>query len=193
MTLKRTSKGSKDQLAVENKALPKTVTATLLTEIETAAAPILRSMGLELVKMVFPFEDGRQVLRIFIDKELQGEETEPVPYRSLIKLDDCAEFSRSLSQALDELEAAGQLNLPPYALEVSSPGLDRPLLRAADFNRFTGHLIKIKVKIDGRNQSLLGQLQKKAEGEFALLPQSGLEEISFYLEDVVQARLYPEF
>lgn len=99
-----------------------------LTKIETLVMPILDDLGFELVDLQLQ-QDGRQLaVRVFIDK-LGG-----------ITLDNCVTVSRELSAILeieDPIKSA-------YRLEVSSPGLDRPLKKPADFERFAGQKIKLK-------------------------------------------------
>ena len=101
-----------------------------LTQIETLVLPILDDLGYELVDLQLQ-QDGKQLaLRIFVDKPAG------------ITLDDCVEVSREVSAILeveDPIKAA-------YRLEVSSPGLDRPLKRAADFERFVGKKARLKSK-----------------------------------------------
>jgi ribosome maturation factor RimP len=72
-----------------------------------------------------------------------------------LTIDDCADLSRRISDRLDELEAAGKDPIPyAYRLEVSSPGIDRPLTRLADFDDWKGHEARITLaeKLDGRKQ-----------------------------------------
>lgn len=100
----------------------------LQTQIEVLVMPILDDLGFELVDLQLQ-QDGRQLaLRIFIDKP------------SGVTLDDCVVVSREVSAILeieDPIKSA-------YRLEVSSPGLDRPLKKPADFERFAGQKIKLK-------------------------------------------------
>ncbi len=99
-----------------------------LTKIETLVMPILDDLGFEMVDLQMQ-QDGRQLaLRIFIDKP------------GGITLDNCVAVSREVSAILeieDPIKSA-------YRLEVSSPGLDRPLKKPADFERFAGQKIKLK-------------------------------------------------
>lgn len=101
-----------------------------LTQIETLILPILDDLGYELVDLQLQ-QDGKQLaLRIFVDKPAG------------ITLDDCVEVSREVSAILeveDPIKAA-------YRLEVSSPGLDRPLKKATDFERFVGKKARLKSK-----------------------------------------------
>ena len=101
-----------------------------LTQIETLILPILDDLGYELVDLQLQ-QDGKQLaLRIFVDKPAG------------ITLDDCVEVSREVSAILeveDPIRSA-------YRLEVSSPGLDRPLKKASDFERFAGKKARLKSK-----------------------------------------------
>ncbi len=124
------------------------------TIVQRMALPILESMGFELVDIEFGRFGRDMVLRLFIDKE------------GGITLDDCAAFSRELSMLLD-VEDTIPSN---YTLEVSSPGLDRPLKKISDYDRFVGKLIKIKtyqpVLDDSGNKrkTFLGNLEGLIDG-----------------------------
>lgn len=104
--------------------------------IKTLAAPVAGSLGLELVDVEFTSEHGRRVLRIYIDKP------------GGVTVDDCEKVSRELGTILDVEDPIPQ----SYNLEVSSPGLDRPLKTDKDFARFIGKRAKIKTRepLDGR-------------------------------------------
>ena len=102
----------------------------LLDRIEALILPILSGFGMELVDLEFKREGRSWALRLFIDKP------------GGITLDDCAAVSREVSAILeveDLIESA-------YRLEVSSPGIDRPLKKAADYERFSGQMVKIKTR-----------------------------------------------
>jgi ribosome maturation factor RimP len=92
------------------------------------AAPLAASLNLELVEVEYRQEGRQMVLRLFIDRE------------GGVTLDDCASVSRELAEIL-EVEDFIQGH---YNLEVSSPGINRPLKQAADYERFTGRLVKIR-------------------------------------------------
>ena len=99
-----------------------------LTQIELLVLPILEDLGFELVDLQLQQDGSQLALRIFIDKP------------GGITLDDCVVVSREVSAIL-EIEDPIKL---AYRLEVSSPGLDRPLKKPADFERFAGQKIKLK-------------------------------------------------
>lgn len=132
-------------------ATQKEDTCTTVTKI---AQPILESMGLELVDIEFGRVGPDAVLRLFIDKE------------GGVMLDDCAGLSRELSMILD-VEDVIACN---YTLEVSSPGLDRPLKKQADYDRFVGRLIKIRTyqpfldDSGNKRKTFLGKLEGLAGG-----------------------------
>lgn len=98
------------------------------TRIAELAVPVLASLGLELVEVEYKREGRDMVLRLYIDRS------------GGVSLDDCADVSRELSALLDVEEVvAGH-----YNLEVSSPGLNRPLKRPEDYERYRGRLVKIR-------------------------------------------------
>jgi ribosome maturation factor RimP len=116
--------------------------------VENLVKPLLEHLGIELVDMEFKREGRQMVLRFFIDKE------------GGITLDDCAAVSREVSAVLDVEEVIQCA----FSLEVSSPGLNRPLKTEADFRRYAGRLVKIKTfellpDDDGnRRKTFLGEL-----------------------------------
>ncbi len=92
------------------------------------AKPLLLAEGMELVDITYRHEQGRWILALFIDKE------------GGVTIDDCVAISREFGDILDIKDI-----LPgPYSLEVSSPGLDRPLKGVEDFNRFKDRKIRVK-------------------------------------------------
>ncbi|NJC86934.1 MAG: ribosome maturation factor RimP [Desulfuromonas sp.] len=159
--------------------------AELLSKIEQLILPILSGYGLELADLELKGEGRGQILRIFIDKP------------GGVTLDDCAEVSRevgALFEVEDPIAAA-------YTLEVSSPGLDRPLKKARDFERHTGQLVKIKttalVDPDGRGHSrktFVGELLG-LEGDRVRLRQTDRRggEVLIALADIAKANLEIDF
>lgn len=144
--------------------------------VAAAVRPIVEAENLELVDVEYVKEGGNWYLRIFIDK-LGG-----------VDLDDCQAVSEKIDTLLDELDPISQA----YFLEVSSPGLERPLKKPADFERFKGHLVNITTfaPIDGV-KSFTGKLmdysaegiQLEVKGKIVLLPH----------QQVASSRLAVEF
>lgn len=111
--------------------------------IESIVEPVCRAHGLELVQVVQVMEHGGVVLRILIDRD--GSERGG----SRVTVADCQGVSRDIGPALDVNDAIGGR----YRLEVSSPGLDRPLVKLRDFERFAGRKVEVSTRApqpDGR-------------------------------------------
>lgn len=111
-------------------------------EILELATPVVEALNYELVEVEFVKEGANWYLRIYIDKP------------GGIGIDDCTAVSEKMSEILDKKDPIEQ----SYYLEVSSPGLERPLKTERDFTKYKGELVEVKVfqPIDG---------QKLFEGE----------------------------
>ena len=144
----------------------------IITAVESFARPVLDDMGLELVEVQFRRESGGWILRLFIDRE-DG-----------VNVDDCASVSRQISAYLEVEELIEHA----YNLEVSSPGLERPLKKKEDFVRFTGRKARIKLKepIDGQ-RVFFGQLGAVDENTITLLVDG--QQMKIDLDVVARARL----
>lgn len=110
----------------------------VIEKVEEFASTLLPSMGLELVEVQFRREGHGWVLRIFIDSE------------GGITVDHCADVSREVSDHLD----VEDLIEHPYHLEVSSPGLERPLKQVSDYERFIGRKAKVKLREELEGQKV---------------------------------------
>src|SRR5437762_13869025 len=107
-----------------------------LEHVRTIAARVAASRGLEVWDIQSRREGGGHVVRVFIDRP--GPASSP---EESVSIEDCAEVSREIGTILDVDDP-----LPfTYTLEVSSPGLDRPLRDADDYRRFTGRMAKVVV------------------------------------------------
>jgi ribosome maturation factor RimP len=111
----------------------------LLTEVRAIAERVARSFGLEIFEIQLRRESIGWVLRVILDRQGAHSEMSAGPTRELVNLDDCQRVSRDLSAVLD----ADFTFDHAYTLEVSSPGLDRPLRHLNDCRRFVGRLTKI--------------------------------------------------
>ncbi len=140
--------------------------------VRTLSEPVCAAEGLELVHVEYQREARGRVLRLYIDRP------------GGVTLDDCVHASRQLGDLLDvHLETEG-----PYHLEVSSPGVDRPLGLPADFDRFKGHEATIRTvrPRDGRRQ-FKGVLQGMVDDAVVLQVREGTVRIS--MDDILRARL----
>lgn len=117
----------------------------LLQEVRQVVEPILESQGFELVDLEYQRERQGWVLRIYLDRE------------GGVSLEDCAGLSHEVGTILEVKD----LIPSSYILEVSSPGLTRPLKKPEDFNKFRNQMVKIKLyePLEGRRNfkgTLLG-------------------------------------
>ena len=132
-----------------------------LDKIREAAERVARSLGLEVFDVEWKIGKQR-LLRVYIDR-LPGPEN---PEGAGISHKDCERVSEQLSVILDVEDLVPG---PAYVLEVSSPGLDRKLLRPADYERFTGRLAKIWTNEPVENQKYFeGRLGGFADGAVKL-------------------------
>jgi ribosome maturation factor RimP len=116
------------------------------TEIAALLAPTVQALGLELLGVEFLTAPGGALLRLYIDVP----ETTDGSEARLVGIDDCEAVSREVSAQLD---VADPITVH-YTLEVSSPGIERPLFTPAQFARFTGETAKVTLKLpqDGRRR-----------------------------------------
>jgi ribosome maturation factor RimP len=108
-----------------------------LKDLWQLAEPYVRDAGFDLIEVTFGREQSGWVLRCFIDTPAGG--------AVVVSHDDCARVSRDLSAALDVADSIPHA----YQLEVSSPGLDRPLRREGDFARFAGQMARVRMADEG--------------------------------------------
>ncbi|MGH8495087.1 MAG: ribosome maturation factor RimP [Gammaproteobacteria bacterium] len=144
-------------------------------ELVDLLEPPVAALGFELVDLEARTGGPNGLLRLFIDKT------------GGVNLGDCERVSRQIGALLDvEAPIPGH-----YALEVSSPGLDRRLTRRADFERFAGCLVRVRARTPvGGQRRFKGRLQGMA-GEDIVIESDG-EEIHLPFNDIDQARLVPE-
>jgi ribosome maturation factor RimP len=140
--------------------------------LENVIEPVVNGMGYELVDV--QASNGGRLLRLFIDKP------------GGVGLEDCAAVSRQLSRVF-EVEG-----IDYERLEVSSPGLDRPLRKGADFARFAGQKAEVRMRTpdaSGRRK-FVGVLRGAAEGRVNLELEGRL--VALALDDLERAKLVPE-
>ena len=161
-----------------------------LDKIQEIAERVARSSGLEVVEVELRGGGKARMLRIYIDKP------------SGVTHDDCSNFSREVGTIFDVEDAVPG---GTYTLEVSSPGLDRKLSKAAEFERFSGSLVKLMTRdpIDG-NRHFEGRMQWLGDGRMSLelsgrkkskkheAVEAGAK-VDIELANVEKANLVPEF
>ncbi len=143
------------------------------TLVEEILMPILESNTFELVDVEYVKEASNWYLRIFIDKE------------GGITIDDCELVSRAFDCAFEDEDPIEE----PYILEVSSPGLDRPLKKNKDFARSLGEKVEVKLyKAINKQKEFIGVLKSYDDDHIILEMENG-EDMSFVRTDIAIIRL----
>ncbi|KGY13718.1 ribosome maturation protein RimP [Vibrio tubiashii] len=142
---------------------------------EMLEAPVAAS-GYELVGLEFIRAGEHSTLRIFIDHE------------NGINVEDCAEVSRQVSAVMDVEDPI----TVAYNLEVSSPGLERPLFKAAHYEQFIGHEVSIVLKMAVGNRRKWKGVIHSVDGETISVTVEGNQE-EFALSNISKANLIPKF
>jgi ribosome maturation factor RimP len=126
----------------------------ILEKVRQIASPLAEQEGLELIEVEFGGGGGHQTLRLYIDKKAEGGVT----------LDNCTSISHSVSAALDVEDPI----IGAYDLEVSSPGLDRPLRTPAHFQQYAGERVRVKtyapISEQDNRKTFVGKLNGYEEG-----------------------------
>jgi ribosome maturation factor RimP len=145
-------------------------------DVASLVEKVVTGLGFELVD--FETSPRARLLRVFIDT--MGETGRG------ITVDDCATVSNQLTRVF-EVE-----NVDYDRLEVSSPGLDRPLKKEADFQRFTGREVQLRLVMPvGNQRNFVGVLQGLEAGVVSVQTAKG--EVRFPFDEIEKARLVPKF
>ena len=155
-----------------------------LTEI---IEPEAKALGFDLVRVkMMPSEagDGTQALQIMAEDPATGQ----------LVIEQCAELSRAVSAKIDALEEQGEVLIDgAYHLEVSSPGIDRPLTRTKDFSDWAGHEAKISMAkgYDGQRnyRGILKGIAEAADGDAVTIADRKAGEVSLPRDQIHSAQL----
>ena len=143
-----------------------------MAAIEEYAASVVKSMGIELVEVQFRLEGHGWVVRLYIDRK-EG-----------LTLDDCAAVSREISTWLDVEDLIEQA----FHLEVSSPGLERPLKKIEEFERFVGRKARVKLREPLNEQKVfIGTIEQVDTDKVVLVVDE--KPVSFIFDNITKARL----
>ena len=158
---------------------------TDIVRLTQIVEPEAQALGFDLVRvMVFgksEVGDEEVTLQIMAERPETGQ----------LVIEDCAALSRRVSDAMDALEEAGEMLIAEaYRLEVSSPGIDRPLTRAKDFANWAGHEVRVSLKapVDGNRKAVQGDLIG-IEDDLIALEDRKSGRVEFPLSDVHSAKL----
>lgn len=146
-----------------------------VVKIEKIVLPVLKEMELELVDIEYLQEGGYWYVRIYIEK-LDGD----------VSLDDCAKVSMAVEDDIDKLIDK------KFFLEISSPGVERPLKREKDYIRFTGSKIKVSLKHKINEKKNFEGILSKFENDTVFLMTDN-EELEIPFKEVRKANLVYDF
>lgn len=142
-------------------------------KVEALLAPIIEANNVELADVEFVKEGQNWYLRIYIEKD------------GGVTIDDCEIVSRAIEKIIDEKDPIEQA----YILEVSSPGIDRPLKKDADFVKYAGEVVDVKLyKAIDKQKEFQGNL-KGLEGTVVTIIEDDGKELSFERKDIASIRL----
>lgn len=170
--------------------------------LEEIIRPVVEGLGYELWGIEYVSQGKHSMLRVFIEREPTVEEGDALPEEgandangdqkpereSGIELTDCEKVSRQLSGVLDVEDPISS----DYTLEVSSPGMDRPLYTLAHYERFKGHQIQLRLRMPFEGRRKFAGLLAGVEGNDVVL-QVEQEEYLFPLEGIEKANVVPQF
>jgi ribosome maturation factor RimP len=146
--------------------------------VSAVAAPVLQQMGYRLVRIRISGEAGCTV-------QIMAERPD-----GTMLIDDCEAVSRALSPVLDIADPIDRA----YRLEISSPGIDRPLVRRSDFERYAGHLVKIEMAVPHQGRKRFRGALAGVEGDKVRIrrddaPAGEEADVLLIMEDIGEARL----
>lgn len=151
-------------------------------DIAALLAPTVQSLGLELLGIEYLPAPGGATVRLYIDVPVDESETRAVG------IEDCEAVSREVSAQLDvEDPISGN-----YTLEVSSPGVDRPLFDAAHYARFVGEQVKVGLKLPQEGRRRLAGRIVSVEARSVVLDVDG-QAFEVPLDNIDKARLVPDW
>lgn len=165
-------------------------------DMQTLMSDAAQACGCELVGFERTVHQGKTTFQVFIDTPWQpGADEAAVPSASAkptprgVSLDDCALVNRQIRAAM---QVAG-IDGDQVALEVSSPGLERPLYTLAHYQRFVGHKIKCRLKkaVEGERRNFTGVLQAAAADEISIA--DGDDVMTLPLAAIARANLVAEW
>ena len=140
---------------------PRLISETVVAaRVAAIAEPVLGGLGLRLVRVRVSGAEGCTV-------QIMAERPD-----GSMSIEDCEHTSRALSPVLDVADPIGKA----YRLEISSPGLDRPLVRKSDFDRYAGNLVRIEMEVPVGGRKRFRGMLNGADGEIARLTRDDIAE-----------------
>jgi ribosome maturation factor RimP len=146
--------------------------------VSAVATPVLQGMGYRLVRIKITGEAGCTV-------QIMAERPD-----GSMQIEDCEAISRALSPVLDVADPIDRA----YRLEISSPGIDRPLVRRSDFERYAGHLVKVEMAVAHQGRKRFRGTLNGVQGDAVRLHRDDTRadedaDVLLVMEDIAEARL----
>jgi ribosome maturation factor RimP len=150
----------------------------MAARVSAVAGPVLQGMGYRLVRIKISGEFGCTV-------QIMAERPD-----GSMQIEDCEAISKALSPVLDVADPIDKA----YRLEISSPGIDRPLVRRSDFERYAGHLVKIEMAVAHQGRKRFRGTLERVEGDAVRLHRDDARDgedadVALVMEDIADARL----
>src|SRR5437868_1196862 len=150
----------------------------MAARVSAVATPVLQGMGYRLVRIRISGEAGCTV-------QIMAERPD-----GTMQIEDCEAISRALSPVLDIADPVDRA----YRLEISSPGIDRPLVRRSDFERYAGHLVKVEMAVAHQGRKRFRGILAGVEGDEVRvrrddIPPGEDADVTLVMEDIADAHL----
>ena len=151
--------------------------SVLKEKVLKVIAPELEAMGMDIIGLEVSGNAGKTLLRLYIDKIGETQD------RCTLSLADCEKVSRAVERLLDVEDLFGR----NYVLEVSTPGVDRPVRNLAEYKRFKGRLANVTLIKEGTNSNFDGRI-KSVDGDVVMFDING-RDLKVNFNDIRKAKL----
>ena len=160
----------------------------LKDRLTTVIEPVVNGLGYELVLLEYAPSRRMGTLRLYIDF-LPQESPAGEAAEAGIQIEDCERVSREVAATLDVEDPIPSA----YRLEVSSPGLDRPLVTEEHFRRFAGEKVRIEMMVPVGGQKRFRGILRGTDGHVVMLETETAQQVSLPLADIERARVIPDY
>lgn len=151
--------------------------SVLKEKVLKVIGPELDAMGMDIIELEVSGNAGKTLLRLYIDKKGETQD------RCTLTLADCEHVSRAVERLLDVEDIFGR----NYVLEVSTPGVERPVRNLAEYKRFKGRLANVTFVKDGRDGNIDGRI-KSVDGDVVMFDVNGRDQ-KVNVNDIKKAKL----
>lgn len=170
----------------------------LKDRLTSVIEPVVNGLGYELVLLEYAPSRRMGTLRLYIDFLPEKAPVDSASAREItagvrapegIQIEDCERVSREVAATLDVEDPIPSA----YRLEVSSPGLDRPLVTPDHFQRFAGEKVRIEMMVPVGGQKRFRGILRGTDGRVVMLETETAQQVSLPLADIERARVIPDY